>query len=338
MYMSQYFDNKDSFLQPKVTQYGSHMVMTNVQKETKIKYWNIDTKFRDDYQEYSKTVPTQYTVSLPEPITNVKSITVANAEIPLSFFNISASFGNNSMQIVGPTSTYVLIVRDGVYTSTSLKTEINYQLTQLSLNTTIFYDISGNGTNSTQYSCFTVSLSNTYTFNFAVKTDNTCSAVVNLPNGTNGITGITASFDKYYVKSKLGWLLGFRNITYRVTGTPVKTQYSENAIDLSNPRYLYLVVDEFTASNPNSFVSHLPTSLVNKNILAKITLHYQLYPLGSGSFLPANHSNGHLQSDCRTYTGKVDLQRLKIQLVNEYGSHINLNGSDFSFSLKIVYE
>ena len=336
MYMSEYFDNKDSFLQPKVTQYGSHMVMTNVHKETKTKYWNIDTKFRDDYQEYSKTVPTQYTVSLPQPITNVKSIKVSNAEIPLSFFNVSASLGNNSMQIVGASSTYVVVVRDGIYTNATLKTEINYQLTQLGLNSTIFYDISGNGTNSTAYSAITVSGSNIYTFNFAVKTDNTCSAIINLPTGSNSIT---ASFDKYNVKSKLGWLLGFRNITYRIVSTGTqKYQYSENTIDLSNPRYLYLVVDEFTSSNPNSFVSQLPTSLVNKNILAKITLDYQVYPLGSGIFLPVNYSNGHLLSDTRIYTGKVDLQRLKIQLVNEYGAHINLNGVDFSFSLKIEYE
>ena len=337
--MSQYLDNKDSFLQPRVTQYGSHMVMTNVHKETKNKYWNIDTKFRDDYQEYSKTVPTQYTVSLPQPITNVKSITVANAEIPLSFFNISASLGNNSMQIVGTTSTYVLVIRDGIYKSADLKTEMNYQLSRLGINSSISYDISGNGTNSTIYSAFTVSGSNTYTFNFAVKTDNTCSSIINLPNGANPVTGVTASFDKYHVKSKLGWLLGFRNITYRVisTGTQ-KYQYSENAIDLSNPRYLYLVVDEFTSSNPNSFISHLPTSLVNKNILAKITMDYVVYPLGSGLFLPVNYSNGHLLSDKRVYTGKVDLQRLKIQLVNEYGAHINLNGVDFSFVLDIEYE
>jgi hypothetical protein len=33
--MSKYFDNKDSFMGPKTTQYGSHMVMTNVVKETR---------------------------------------------------------------------------------------------------------------------------------------------------------------------------------------------------------------------------------------------------------------------------------------------------------------
>ena len=39
--MSQYFDKSDLFLDPKVKQYGSHMVMSNVHKPTKTKYVNI---------------------------------------------------------------------------------------------------------------------------------------------------------------------------------------------------------------------------------------------------------------------------------------------------------
>jgi len=63
--MSQYFDNKDMFLEPSVKQYGNHMVMTNVQKPTKVKYYNLDTRFRDDYDEYSKTCPTFYNITIP---------------------------------------------------------------------------------------------------------------------------------------------------------------------------------------------------------------------------------------------------------------------------------
>jgi hypothetical protein len=87
--MSQYFDNKDSFLQPKVNQYGSHMVMTNVHKETKKKYWNIDTRFRDDYSQYSQTLSGSqinwYTFTLPQTINDVKNIFVNTLELPISF-------------------------------------------------------------------------------------------------------------------------------------------------------------------------------------------------------------------------------------------------------------
>jgi len=72
-----YFDNKELFAGPKVSQYGSHMVMTNVTKTPKMKYVNIDTKFRD---EYNTDFTTDYNISLPERITDVRSISVVNME------------------------------------------------------------------------------------------------------------------------------------------------------------------------------------------------------------------------------------------------------------------
>ena len=67
--------------------------------------------------------------------------------------------------------------------------------------------------------------------------------------------------------------------------------------------------------------------LLNKNILAKIFLDYESYPFGS--VLNGNDGGGYLLSDCREYSGKVNLQRLKIQLVNIYGLPVNMNGVDF---------
>jgi hypothetical protein len=65
-------------------------------------------------------------------------------------------------------------------------------------------------------------------------------------------------------------------------------------------------------------------------------MDYSLYSFGS--LLPANFANGYLYSDVRKYGGMVNLQRLRIQLVNEYGAAVDLNGQDFSFCLEIQYE
>jgi hypothetical protein len=322
--MSQYFDNKDSFLQPKVNQYGNHMVMTNVYKPTKTKYWNIDTRFRDDYDQYSQTISGSqirwFTFSLPETINDVKSIYVTNVEFPVSFYNISAAFGNNVMKV----NNTLITVPDGTYTASSLKTALQAKLNSASLSSVVF-DISNNGNN---FTSFTNGTGSALTLSFAVKPSNTCNNVTNSPNG------LTADFDKYNAKSKLGWLLGFRDISYTIANGVTKT--SESSYDLNNPKYLYLIIDEFISGNPNSFVSPLPMSLVNKNILAKITMDYVHY--GIGTVLPANQYNGFLMSDKRRYSGKVNLQKLKIQLVNEYGHSVNLNGLDFSFCLEIEYE
>lgn len=315
-----YFDNRDAFLQPQVTQHGSHMVMTNVHKERKVMHWNIDTRFRDDYDQYSQTTSggliQGYTFTLPQPINDVRSITVNNAEIPISFYNISAAIGNNVMK-VGAT---LVVVPDGFYTATTLKTALNSVLSGMT------FDISSN---SNPYSSFKNTTGSPITISFAVKPSNTCSTVTKVGAGS-----ATADFDKYNVKSKLGWLLGFRSITYTVAAGA--TLGSEGLMDLTAPRYLYLVVDEFTNSNTNSFVSPLPTSIINKNILAKITVDYAHYSFGQ--VITANPSNGLLVTDCRSYNGKVNLQKLKIQLVNAYGLPVHLNGLDFSFCLEVEYE
>lgn len=311
--MSEYFDNKDMFLEPKVTQYGNHMVMTNVVKSVKRKYYNIDTRLRDDYDEYSNMKQTFFDVTLPQRINDVKSIMVCNSEIPLSYYNISASFGNNAFQIIksSDNTTKTIIIKDGNYDASSLVNQVKVEINKVG-----FPDISFNINNKSSFDT-----SNNYIFNFAINTTMTESG-----------TSINTDTDKFNFKSKLGWLLGFRNITY----TNVQNITSEAFIDLYGPRYLYLVVDEFNNGNQNSFISPLYSSLLNKNILAKISIDNKHY--GFGSILTANNFNGYLLTDKRSYNGKVDLQRLKIQLVNEIGIPVDLNGLDFSFTLEIDYE
>ena len=71
--MSKYFDQKNLFLEPQVDQYGSHMIMTDVAREKKIKYLTVDTRFRDYYD--TSTIA-NYNISLPERINSVKSMTL----------------------------------------------------------------------------------------------------------------------------------------------------------------------------------------------------------------------------------------------------------------------
>lgn len=309
--MSRYFDNKDTFLGATTTQYGNHMVMTNVMKEGKTKYINIDTRFKDDYETNSLS---KHNISLTERYTDVRNISLVGTEIPMSYFNISSALGNNAFKMIEDTTEEIVVVPDGEYTSASLVSMINGLI--LSHN-----EISIN--NHTTISHTDGSHSHTQmVFDFSVDA--------------------SGNRSRFGFKSSLGWLLGFRTPTFTFTGTEL-TNYINNGLtssaiaNLSGPRYLYLVVDEFTSSgNQSSFVSPLPNSLINKNILARISVSKQDYPFGS--VMPANLSNGLLVTDIRSYTGKVDIQKLNVQLVNEFGNVIDLNGDDFSFCLKIEHE
>lgn len=305
-------DNKSMFLEPTVSQYGSRMVMTNVSKPTKTKYWNIDTQFSSDY---TSSNPTEYNISLPEPINDVKSIKVKDVQIPITFYNISSTLGNHIFQITENTNSYSIILPNNQYDSVSLATEMNNQLTLLGIDLTV--DLSNN-----QHKTILKnhSLTKSYTLHFATSNNDSC-------------VGANVDFDKNFVKSKLGWILGFRNVQYTLNSGTTTTSECVYYPYLKN---IFLVIDEFSKGNQNTFISPMYDSLLNKNILAKISLDYESYPFGS--VLNGNDGVGYLLSDCRCYSGKVNLQRLKIQLVNIYGLPINMNGVDFSFSLEIEYE
>jgi len=288
-------------MEPKTKQYGSHMVMTNVQKNSKTKYINIDTQFRDEYN-YMKT--SNYNITLPERVNEIKDLKVTNIEIPLTYFIISENLGNNYFKITVSGTEHIITIADGNYTSSSLQTAINSALTGKNLSCTLTQN---------SFSSFVTS-SGTIKIEFDVDK--------------------YGNSDKYNFKSKLGWLLGFRNTTYDFT---TNATTSEGFLNLNGPNYLYLAVDEFNkSSNQNSFSSPLFSSMVNKNILARIVIDHKNYTFGD--VLVASIDNGYLLSDTRNYTGKIDLQKLNIQLLNETGIPMNLNSLDFSFCLEVTHE
>lgn len=322
--MSKYMDNKDGFLEPNTKQYGSHMVMTNVHKPTKKKYINIDTRYRDENTTVGwKTTynsSTNYLISIPDRITDVKSMSVQSVEIPLSYYNISADFRNNSFQLVQDTTSQIIVIPDGQYTISTAITAINAQISEC---TGDFNKILLSSINNTIY--------NTHFWHTYELSGN--------PISIHFDTDSSGNSNKYNFKSKLGWLLGFRKPSYTIPGYSTSTNYqmSESSYDFNGPRYLYIVIDEFANGNQNSFVTPQSNSLINKNILARIAIMPAIYG-GYGSILIANHFNGPLLSNTRSYTNKIDITKLNIQLVNEYGYPVNLNGLDFSFCLEVEHE
>ena len=322
--MSQYFDKNDLFLEPKTTQYGSHMVMSNVHKPTKRKYINIDTRFSDEYNYLSVA---NCNVTLPERINDVKSISIASIELPMSFYNISSSLGNNSFQMTFDTGTYTIVVPDGEYTTTNLKFTLNTLVAEKTSATEsdISFNIITSPPGGDLIKQFNLIASPPGGERISVSSLINCS--LNFAVNDKGVT------DKYNVKSKLGWRLGFHQVEYDITNSATTAEFK---IDLNGPRYLYLALEEFHNGNNNSFISTVSSGLVNKNIIARISLDKSHY--GFGTILPANKLNGLLLSDIRKYSGKVDLQKLNFQVLNEIGNPISLNGYDYSLCLEVEHD
>jgi hypothetical protein len=306
---SKYNDNKQLFLGPQVTQYDGHMVMTNVTQPTKRKLINLDTGFRDEYSLTASTAAagtSTCTLTLPERINNVKSVLVRNLELPVTFYNISDTMGNHQidLRIISTDARVTITVPNGEYTETTLFAAIDAEI--LGLSNPVFRNLSFH---------FQPTTHKTTIYN----SDVTESIAVHM-GGRRG----------------LGWLLGFRT---REVIVPADTFVvtSEAVVDIVTNHYFYLLVDEFVGGGaPNSFLASRTSSLLQKNILARIAINRSTF--GFGSWITANNYNGYLLSDRRTYAGKVDIQRLQLRLVNDMGQPVDLNGAEFSLCVEVEYE
>jgi len=306
-------------MEPRVVENGNHMIMTNVHSETKTKYLNIDTRFQE---EYNMNDNADYTVSIPQAIRDVQSIQLTNVEIPASFHPFSVYMKNTYFHLTIITSTTtsttkIVTIADGYYTEETLVDALNVN------NDTngIFIKLNENKQ---------IIFENTTTVS---------DIIINFAVDENGNT------DKYNLKSKLGWCLGFRETSYEIprknisnTTTIVYSITSEGILNINPCRYLFVSIDDFHSHNPNSFIVPSFQSYFDPNIISRVTLdpnNNYTY----GSLITANISgSGNLLSDVRTYSGKNDIQKLRIRIFNEFGHILHLNKMDVSFALEIKYK
>jgi hypothetical protein len=299
-----HYSGEPMFIDPKVEQYGSHMIMSNVVRPARTSFVNIDTRFCDDFvtsTDYSATV------SLPDKLCDVAAVRVAAAEVPMSFYTVSASLGNSFFAVTAASATAaaVVTVADGCYTTSTLAAAVNAALTTAGL-TGLTYSIVSN------LSKFTAGASPSGTYTFAFDTD---------------ATGV---FDKYDFKGKMGWMLGFRAQSYTLASGATLT--SPSFVDTNPLKYIYVAVDDFSGSARPAMQGAVARAFVNKRIIARIAPDAAF-----GGVALAHASRGTLVSDRRTYAGKTDIQRLSIQLVSPTGLPLNLNGLDFSLVLEVEH-
>ena len=99
-------------------------------------------------------------------------------------------------------------------------------------------------------------------------------------------------------------------------------------VNLSGASYIFLAVDDYN-NYSNTFFSAFNESLLNKNILARLAVQ-------SSRNSAITFSNVGRLTTARQYYGSVDIEKLHIQMLDEYGRILNLNNMDFSFVLKFT--
>ena len=285
-------------------------IINPLKKRTIKKNLNIDSRFRDNY--YS-TSPSNFSVFLPGQFNNILTMQLTAIELPTTYYNVSKQYSNNFFSITVDTSsnttTSVVNIPDGNYNFEGIVNVINNELALLGGNFAFI------------------------TFLLNINNNSGSGQMMVGPNNPS-ITSITLNFqaDRFGnddrstpLPLKFGWMLGFRNGIY----TNSINYVSEGIVDVTGPRYVYLIIDDHNNNVNNGFFSAFNSSLLNNNILARISLQANPYNIQI-------ENNLNIVSTARDYFGPTNLQAMTIQLQDEYGRNLDLNNMDFSFCLTLT--
>ena len=315
-----------------------------INRKTISKLLTVDSRFRRSYHE---SISTNYNVDLPYVLQNVIELKLSDLEFPTTYYPFNDDYENNYFWIkycyyVGTTKVekymYIYIESGNYYHNTLINNILiffNQNSIPLTLSFNLDYSDGGVGVGDGKVTMGVDTTSTYYTYeitelelNFAGK--KLTSDIENY--NTSHIVTDTTIISNFYSQTstipytqRCGWMFGFRNQYY--TGST--TYESESILDILGPKYLYLVVDDLNTSSNINFFSNSEDSLLNGNILARISM--KGYP-----FSIQSQSDFTIYTEPRFYYGPVNIHKLNVKMIDEYGRIVSLNGMDFSFTLKLT--
>ena len=271
---------------------------------------HLSSKYRDNYYN---TPATNYTYTLPSTLKNITSLKLSSICIPNSWYLISHRLNNNRFVIEIEVrncelSIFEIVIPDGNYDDSTLEEYLNCNY---------FCD---SGTKNPLKNVKFIINEKTLKSEFILldcAEDNTKMNIKFVDCNTKSLTGT------------FGWLIGFRYGQYKNIGDSIM---SEGLWDGGGDRFIYFCLKDFNKSTNNSNIVFFDkTELRSEDILAKIYMLDGKFNLNIDN-TPDTFSN---HTKIRKYFGPVDITRLEIKILDEYGNVIDLNNMDFSFSLEV---
>ena len=304
-----------------------------IKRQTLRKMVNIDSRFRESGSSHN------FSYQLPDTITNVTSMHISSYEIPVSWYQISSHLKNNIFTITlvnvlltqdsePENLSYNIVVPDGTYSISEIKTIIN----------NLLYNFDDDILNPLRCIVFDVNLISKKTSFEINSTDasfnpfNT-SGLYYSPDFEFNLDFTTAQPNHSFIES-LGYLLGYRNSFYNINRTN-NTEYSlydfktregvlvsESTYQSYIYNYIFLIVDENTGNYVDPMVSEYGSV---RQILSRINTNSDL-----DRVFGIEGEGGNI---VREYLGPKTISSVHIKLVDAYGNEVNLNNTDFSFTL-----
>ena len=282
---------------------------------------NIDSMFRSNILINPST---DMQFKLPTTITNVIQMVVSQIEVPRTFYNVSRTLGNNTFVVNdGTPKPKIVSLPDGLYqitynqdkgqgtkTAADIELAINNAMKTAGVSDTLAFTIdkvTHKGVFATRVDSQAASILKEVTIYFNVNED----GLIDLGSTATG-----------GMRTKLGWMLGFRSGTYRIKHGIAVALASEAAAYIPNNRYMYLVVDDYCNEAYETFTSVFHESLNTKNVISRIDLGDTI-----------DHTKW--TTTPRAYKGPMNLRKMRVTLTDELGRVIDLNGVDWSVVLTL---
>ena len=312
-------------------------------KRTITRILTVDSKFKDDDR---KNTTSHFQVSFPERINEVTKMEIMEYSGPSAIRMISDAQQNNFFTLTlkysdaTPDATKVIKSPDtyrierSIMTSATIIEFINNINAQLNVAGDDFEygSFKFNHEIVAGVSLNEIIMDRTISFVYdPTVASNVSEVILDFVSPIPGQSTVPFVFEK-----SLGYILGFRKGKVSSSVLSNNKYYIEAAslVDLNDFKYAYLIVDDFISNSETNIITSEVKSQGNcagslrhgGNILGKIIyrneLNYNMY--------------NRVISTPREYYGSVDIQKLKIALVNEYGDYIDTQELDWSFTLRLT--
>jgi hypothetical protein len=356
-----YDKNYNPFSKPK-TATGDSLYDSNngsgnpINRKTVSKLLNIDSRFRTNY---ASTTSTDYLIDLPYQINNVIEIKLCDLELPSTYHPISTNLHNNYFWIATYNSKqirdeeepnlYYIHIKGGNYYFDNLITLVNETFKKIvsdnstipeSLPISMSFDLNynnlggvGNGTGKVSMGLFStldISANNIEVYPIRRIDLNFEGSEIPGLSYSKRVTDVKSKA-LYYEKSntpieqRMGWMFGYREGYYKNAPYYI----SESVLNILGPQYLFLIVDDFNKSNNVNFISTSRYGLLPDNIIARISLKGSAFSIQS-------QNDFSVYAEPRYYFGPVNINKLHVRIVDEFARPLDLNRTDFSFTLRMT--
>jgi len=319
--------NKDKYLNPVET-YNTNIMrseLNNLKRKTIFTTIMLNSLYR---QDYDKTISTDFTIFLPYYFKNVFSIRLSSIQLPNVIYCISKFNKNNSFYIEEDNTALGgwVVLPDGNYTpdrfACVLEELINHTL-DTDKRFKVFID-------PITFKLTIKNVKNTFFMDFLRGFDTRYNIETVFDVNTEYKTIHCMDVDVTELYKRLGWIMGFRESVY----VNQKSYTTEGIYNGNFTNYLYFTMNDYNKSQSQNIVGMFSKSIIIDNILAMIPLNQNTtYPTTNFSYC-FNNGSDYIEKK-REYFGPVNIQKLKFQLLNQFGELLFLNNMDFSFSLEL---